>query len=172
MTNGSWGGATLSGGSNATLRTITTPDNQPVVSIGVLGGYVILVISNSDVWYYIEPNGLTVDPFNFYTAETKPDELDNVRIRGDQAWLFGKETTEVWYLNGRGDPDDPFDRAQQRAFSRGVFEGTPATLNDAVMVVGDDLVVYEVVDGPRRISTHGIEELVRRAAEELRRISP
>lgn len=172
MTNGSWGAATLTGGTNAVLRTVTIPDGQAVVSVGVIDGYVILVIANSDRWYYIEPGGLTVDPLNFYTAETKPDELDNVRVRGDQAWLFGKETTEVWYPNGRGDPDDPFDRAQQRAFSRGVFEGTPATINDAVMVVGDDLVVYEVVDAPRRVSTHGIEERIRLAAEALRSAGP
>lgn len=168
MTNGSWGAATLAGGANATLRTIAMPDNLSVVSLGVLGGYVILVVANSDRWYYIEPGALVVDALNFYTAEAKPDELINVVIRGDQAWLFGEQTTEVWYLNGAGDPNDPFDRAEQRAFSRGVFEGTPVGISDAVMVVGDDFVVYEIVDSPRRVSTHGIEERIRLAAEALR----
>ena len=99
-------------------------------------------------------------------AEVAPDDISEQTAAVAR---FGVALAEA-ALNAN--PDDPFDRAQQRAFSRGVFEGTPANLNEAVMVVGDDLVVYEVVDAPRRVSTHGIEERIRLAAEALRSVSP
>lgn len=167
MTNATWASATMTGGANATLRQIAVPDNLAVVSLGVLNSYVIVVVSNDERWYYMDPGALFIDPLSFYTAEAKPDELINVVIVGDQAWLCGEETLEVWYVSGV-DPDDPFDRVQQRAFSRGVLEGSVVRISDQVLLVGDDLVAYSLTGGPLRISTHGIEERIRAAVKTIR----
>lgn len=162
LTNGSWGGATLSGGSNAALQPIAVPDGQAVVSIGVVSQYVVVVISNSQRWYFIRPAALNINALDFYTAESKPDELISVVIVGDQAWLCGSDTVEPWYVSGDS-ADDPFSRLQQRVFARGVIEGTTLKVDDVVILVGDDGVVYSVGGGVKRISTHGIEETIRKA---------
>lgn len=167
MVDGSWSAATLTGGVNASLAQIAVPDNQAVVSIGIVSGFVIVVLANSQRWYYIEPGALVINPLSFYTAESGTDELINVVVVGDQAWLFGEATTEVWYVDAAS-PDDPFSRVQQRVFARGVVEGTPVLLNEDVLLVGDDGVVYSVGAGITRISDHSVEESIRLALKAQR----
>jgi hypothetical protein len=114
--------------------------------------------------YWIEPNidGTTlpvIDPLNYFTAETIPDELIEVKVVGDEIWLVGVDSTEVWYVTGR--TGVPFDRIKGRAFSRGVVEGTFVAIGQRKFVVGNDGVVYKLGGGLQRISTHVIEEAIR-----------
>lgn len=163
LTSGSWGAGTLTGAVSSALQILPLPAGVNVVSLGVVAGFVLLVASNSQRFYYLEPNQLVVQPLNFYTAESGPDELINTVVVGDQAWMFGEATTEVWYPDAAS-VDDPFSQVQQRVFQRGIFEGTAVLLDDEVMVVGDDNVVYRVGASPVRVSDHGMEERIRLAA--------
>lgn len=163
LANGAWSGTgTMAGGVADGLSGIPTPDDVGIVSLAVCKGFVLCVAAQSQRVYLIRPGEFLFRPVpDFFEAESVPDEIISAMTVGDQVWLFGTESTEVVYPTG--DDDAPFAPIQGRAFSRGVLEGTPILLDDTVMVVGDDDVVYQVRGGPERVSNHGIEDLIRQA---------
>jgi hypothetical protein len=164
--NLAWDAATLEGGGTHQLLGVPTPDDVGVVSLATSKSFVIAVVANSQRFYWIEPGFTTIDPINFASAESIPDEIISVLAVGDQLWFFGQGSTEPWYVT-----TNPLDRllpSQGRAFSRGVVEGTPVVVKDSVVLVGNDGIVYSVSGGPQRISTNGIEERIRIARKEER----
>lgn len=163
MTAASFGATTLLGGAANALNGIITPDDRAIVSLGVIAGFVLCVAAESQRVYFIRPGETTIDPLDFFSAERIPDQIISVRIVGDQIWLNGVSSTEVWYVSGVG--DIPFDRVQGRAYSRGSLPGTAVKVNESVIMVGDDGIVYEIAGGLKRISTHGIENQIRLARE-------
>lgn len=161
----SWGGLTLSGGGTHALSGVEVPDGQGVVSLAEMASHVILVIANSQRFYWITPGSTTVDPLNFAEAESEPDEIVNAISVADQVWFLGLSSTEAWYATGQLDP--AFAPNPGRAFARGVLDGTAVQVKDTVILVGQDGIVWQVGANAQRISTHGIEERIRlaRAAE-------
>ena len=164
LSSGAWGAATLLGGVDGSLQTITMPDSQGVVSIAVLKQQVLAVASQSQKFYWVLPNEFTVDSLNFASADQRPDQLISVRVVGDYALMFGTQSTEVWYANPTpADTAENFLRQDGQAFSRGIFEGSDVVVDDSLIVVGDDNKVYQVDGAPVRVSTHYIEEMIRLA---------
>lgn len=164
MTNASWGAATLEDGTDGALIGIPTPDDVAIVSIAVIGGYVLCVAAQSQRVYYIEPNitgteAPVIDPLNFFEAESIPDQIIEAKVIGDEIYFLGVESTEVWYLSGASGV--PFDRIKGRAFSRGIVEGTVVSIGSRIFAVGNDGVVYNISGGVQRVSTHAIEEVIR-----------
>lgn len=165
-----WGAATLSGGGTAGLTQVLTPDDVPIISVGHIASFIICVVGSGNdsqkngLFYWIEPFQTTIDPLNFATAERAPDPLWSVNVVGDQFWLPGSSSNEVWYPTG--DEAIPFLRVQARVFDRGVWPGTPVQVKDTLILVDRDGVVYAMAGGagaPVRISNHGIEERIRTA---------
>lgn len=160
-----WGAGTLTDGGIESFHTVATPDDVGVVSVGYIAGYIIVVISQgygeNGRFYWIEPGETTIDPLNFATAERSPDGLWSVRVVGDQFWLFGTDTTEVWYPTG--DPNAPFQRIQGRLFDRGIWGGTDVQIKEAVVLVDATGEVVVVTDSPVPVSPPGITERIRRA---------
>lgn len=147
-----------------TISQVATPDDVGVVSVGYIAGYVVVVIAQgygvNGRFYWIDPGEITIDPLNFATAERAPDPLISCRVVGDQVWLLGTNSTEIWYPTG--DFTAPFSRVQGRVFDRGVWEGTDVQIKDSVLVVDSDGVVYQISGGgPQRVSDHSIEEQIR-----------
>lgn len=140
------------------LANIVTPDDVVISSLDVLNSYVFCTVQDSDRFYWIEPGEVTIDPLNFATAESQPDTILQCRAIGDQIWMFGRNSTEPWYLTG--DPAAPVAPAQGRPFSRGIWGGTAVQINDEVIVVGSDGRVYSVTGGAEPISYPGIEERI------------
>lgn len=163
--NTAWGAATLAGGGSASLTPVVTPDDVGMISVGYIASFVICVVTPgfdmNGRFYWIEPFETTIDPLNFATAERAPDPCWSVNVVGGQFWLPGSNTNEVWYPTGN--ELAPFLSLQSRVFDRGVWEGTDVKVKDTVILVDRDGVVYAIGDSPRRISTHGIEERIRRA---------
>jgi hypothetical protein len=165
--NISWTAGTLQGGGTPSFTQVLMPDDYGAISLGVIANFVIIIPTQEPAdgingrFYYIEPGESIVRPDNFFTAEKSPDRITQVRVIGDQFWLFGDTSTEVWYATG--DENFVFARVQGQAFDRGTWEGSATKVKDAVMVVDTEGVVYEVTNGPRRVSTHAVEERVRRA---------
>jgi hypothetical protein len=160
-----WDDTTLEGGGTPRMSPVAVPDDAPAVSVGYIAGYIIVVIgqsANNGRFYWIKPGETTIDPLDFATAERAPDPLISVRVVGDQFWLLGTNSTEVWYPTGQADA--PFLRVQGRLFDSGVWEGTDAQIRDSVMVVDSDGIVYQIVGGgPQRVSNNSIEERIRLA---------
>lgn len=174
--NIAWGGATLSGGGSASLTQVVTPDDVGIISVGYIASFVICVVAEGSTvdgapingrFYWIEPFTTTIDPLNFATAEKAPDPLWSVNVVGDQFWLPGSSSTEVWYPTG--DELVPFLRIQARVFDRGVWEGTAIQVKDTLVIVDNTGVVYAIAGGagaPVRVSNHGVEERIRQAMQE------
>lgn len=145
----------------AALTQILMPDDVAVKTIDYIAGYILIGVADSDLMYWLEPGEVVVDPLNFVTAERLPDQIENIRTVGDQAWVLGQKSTEVWYPSG--DPLAPWQRAQGRLFDRGVWGGTAVRINDSVIVVGSDGFVIDVGASPEPISPFGVTESVRKA---------
>lgn len=148
-------------GSSA-LASIATPDGIPMISLDVFNGYVLCVQNNSDRFYWIQPGEIVIDPLDFATAEKLPDRVFQVRTVGDEFWLLGEETIEVWRATGDGDA--PFQRIDARRYDFGIFGGTAVRMNDtSVCVVSDDGTVYNIAGVPTPISTTSVAERTRNA---------
>lgn len=161
-----FGGATLNDGGDAAIWRVETPDNLGINSVAFIAGYVICVVSQGQGtngrFYWIRPGESTINALDYATAERSPDPVISVRAVGDQFWLIGTNSTEVWYPTGQFDL--PFLRTQGRVFDRGVWEGTDVQIKDSVILVDQDGVVLEIAGGgPRRISNNSIEERIRYA---------
>lgn len=156
----SFGSATMTGGGVHALSGVATPDGAGISSLAALASHVIAVVANSQKFYWITPGEKVIDPLNFASAESEPDQIISAITVGDQVWLLGQTATEAWYATGELSP--AFAPVAGRAYARGVVPGTTVKLNDSVILVGNDKVVYRISSGLERISNHGIEERIRR----------
>lgn len=163
--NIAWGAATLAGGGSPSFTQVVTPDDIGMISVGYVGSYVICVPAQGQNingrFYWIEPGETTIDPLNFATAERAPDPIYGVVVFGDQFWLPGQSTTEVWYVTG--DPAAPMARLQGVSFDRGTWQGTALQVKDSMIIVDSDGGVFQFKGGSTRISTPDIEERIRKA---------
>ena len=149
----------LDGGNLHGLNGVEVPDGLPPVQVGTLKSYILVAIDNSDRFYWIEPGEVTIDPLDFATAEAHPDQTISLQIMQDTAWFIGQKTTEIWYPTG--DADDPFKPVAGRVYDRGALEGTVVNIKGTLYLVDQDYIVYAIGGQPKRISNHGIEQLIR-----------
>lgn len=155
----SWAAATLTGGGTHALSGVAVPDGLPPISVTTLKAYIVVAIGRSDRFYWIQPGALVIDPLDFATAESQPDDVLVVTTVGDTAWFVGESSTEVWYATGN--IATPFAPANGRVFDRGAIEGTIVNVKGTVFLVGNDFTVYAISGGPQRVSNHGVEEVIR-----------
>lgn len=143
------------------LASIATPDGIPMISLDVFNGYVLCVQNNSDRFYWIQPGAIVIDPLDFATAERTPDHILQVRAVGDEFWLLGETTIEVWRATGDGDA--PFARIEGRRWDFGIYGGTAVRTKDSVIVVANDGTVQDISGTPREISNNSVAERMRNA---------
>jgi hypothetical protein len=174
----SWGAATLTGGGVHVLHGVEVPGGAAPRAVVSIAGFVVVVIGDSQRFYWLRPGEIEIDPLDFASAEFAPDNLTDAIAVADQLWLAGGSSIEVWYVTGV--LDSPFQPVAGRAFANGVVESTLARVRDTVLFVGKDMRVYSMggnhlyyTQGGQMqpISTHAIEErirtqLAREAAEE------
>ena len=158
--NLSWGSVTLTGGGSHALSGVSMPDGLPPLAVGTLKSFIVIAVAKSDRFYFLTPGQLVIDPLNFATAESQPDDVVDLVIVGDSAWFIGQGSTEVWYATGSASA--PFSPANGRVFDQGAIEGTVVNVKGTPFLVGSDFVVYAVSGGPRRVSSHGVEEMIRK----------
>ncbi len=171
MVNGSWAAVVLAGGGGSTFSTVTMPNSVGAVWVDTIASFVMVVVAQgfdmNGRFYWIDPGEAIVDNLNFATAERAPDPLYSVMTLGDQFWLFGSSTTEIWYPTGDGQA--PFQRIQGRLFDRGIWGGTAVKIGDELIVTDRDGVVYRIGEGVQRVSNYGVEQRIREGmALELR----
>lgn len=168
--NIAWGGATLTGGVDTGLTPVAVPDDDGIISVATINGFVICVVAQgfekNGRFYFIRPETVIIDPLDFATAERSPDGLHAVMVVGDLIWFLGNATAEIWYPSGDGDA--PFFRQQGRLFDKGTWEGTVIQIKDDIMAVGTDGVVYRIGASPQVVSTPGISQRIREAIDAQR----
>ena len=162
-----WSAATLMGGGSPYLFQVNTPDDVNVISVGYVSSYVVVVPAQGQGingrFYWIKPGETTIDPLDFATAERSPDPITSVVVAGDQFWLPGTNTTEVWFFTGN--PSSPVSRMQGVVYDRGCWEGTALQVKDSMILVDPEGAVYQVSGGVTRISRPDIEERIRKAIQ-------
>lgn len=143
------------------FQQITDPDFAGAVTVGYLDGYFVFNQPNSEtVWVTSLLDGTAIDPLDFASAEGSSDLLLAVVVDHREAWMFGANTTEVWYDSGGTFPLSPV----QGAFSEVGLAATysVAKLDNGLFWLGADArgqgVVYRT-NGytATRISTHAVE---------------
>lgn len=111
-----------------------------------------------DRWYFSDlSDGSSWQSLSFATAESKPDPLRGHVNSHDNILFLGTKSLEFW--TATGDPDLPFQRAAGSSQERGCLaEASIVQLDNTIFFLGDDRVVYKVLDfRPVRASDHGIE---------------
>lgn len=145
------------------VSTVSLPGDFSAYAVDVLNGY-FLVASDGGQFHWTTPD--TTEFAGYANAESAPDELFSLKVIGDELWLFGRLTTEVWQPTG--DLDLPFQRINGRVFSVGVTaRDTVQKLNvdgvDTVCWLGTDRRVYRTAPNPVKISDASLDERLERA---------
>lgn len=162
-----WTAGTLTGGGAPSVTQVETPDDVGIISLGYIASYVVCVPAQGQGingrFFWIDPGETVIDPLDFATAERAPDPIYSVVVFGDQFWLPGASTTEVWYFTGND--DSPVLRLQGVTFDRGTWEGTALQVKESMIIVDNDGGVFQIAGGLKRISRPDIEERVREAIQ-------
>lgn len=168
-----WTAGTLTGGGSPSVTTVETPDDVGVISLGYIASYVVVIPAQGQGvngrFYWINPGETTIDPLDFATAERAPDPIYQVVVFGDQFWLPGSNTTEVWYFTGN--IDAPVLRLQGVAFNRGTWAGTAIQVKESMIIVDNDGGVFQIAGGIDRISNPSIEERIREAIAHFAKVT-
>ena len=139
---------------------ITFPDTASVVAVEYIGSLFVALRADTHKFYWSDNlDGRTWGALNFASAEREPDELLDLKALGDNLWLFGQSTVEVWQHTG--DADLPFTRLEQVTFDKGIMAtGCVVKADNSLVFIGDNGSVYRVADTPTRISDHWLEERI------------
>ena len=148
--------------STDTFGQITDPDFPGAVTVGYLDGYFVFNEPDSQkLWVTQLFDGFQIDPLEFASAEGSPDGVVGILVDHRECWVFGTDSTEVWYNSGGLDfPLSPI----QGAFNE-IGCAAPhsiAKMDNTVFWLGSDArgqgVIYRAAGyNAQRISTHAIE---------------
>lgn len=146
------------------LATVTVPDDAPVSSVAYLNNYFLILVDGQRV-YFSAVAGVTFDALDYFSADSSPSDLKNIAVIGDELWMFGRSTTEVFAPTGNADL--PFQRIPGRVFPAGCYEyGRDAVVKTdyGIVWVGKDNIVYRTGSSPIPISDPTVEQKLAAAA--------
>lgn len=144
---------------------ITDEDLPSVGSITFLDSFLFYNQVNSNLFGSSGANDITTyDPLDTANAESSSDYI--VRVFGDlgELWLFGQETTEIWYNTGDTSGQFPYQKTQGGSvIKRGTAaKNSVVQESNTVLFLGNDLVFYQTQGyTPIPISTVAISEAIR-----------
>lgn len=153
-------GSTPKSYNGTNFQDIVFPDTASVIAVEYIGSLFVYVRANTHKVYWSDPlDGRTINALDFFSAEREPDLLLDVKALGDNLWLFGQSTVEVWQHTG--DSDLPFTRLEQVTFDKGIMDtGCVIKADNSLVFIGDNGSVYRTSDVPERISDHWLEERI------------
>ena len=137
-------------------------DFPGATTVAFLDQYFVFNEPNSQrVWVTALGDGTSIDALDFASAEGSPDGLVALIVDHREVWLFGTNSTEVWYNEGTS--DFPLRRIQGAFNELGCAAPYSVTkVDNRVVWLGADArgqgIVY-AAEGyiGRRISTHAVE---------------
>lgn len=124
-------------------------------------GYFINTVPGTNRFQISGINDATYDALDVASKEGRPDNLVMILSVNRLVWLFGQQTTEVWWDSGAA--AFPFERNESAFIETGVVAaGTVVRVNGSVAWVGSDERGRGTVWAaqgfqPVRISTHAVE---------------
>ena len=158
-------GTTLYSYNGTNLAAVTFPDSANVRAVTFISGHFVAARDGTHKFYWsAQLDGRSWDALDFASAESEPDTLlDAVAMRGN-LYLMGQATIEPWFYTGT--LALPFSLIQQRLFPKGTYgTGCALEMDNALLWVASDGIVYRTADVPERLSDHGIEERIYQSAE-------
>lgn len=129
----------------------------PARTVAYQDGYFIFDRKGTSQFFISNLLDITFDALDFASAEGQPDNLIAVLSDHREVFMFGSQSTEIWYNSGA---DFPFERNQGAFIEKGIAGPyCAAKENNTVYFVGSDLMVYQI-NGytPIRISTRAVEK--------------
>ena len=148
--------------STNTFTQITDPDFPGAVTVAYLDGYFVFNEPNSQkLWVTQLFDGFQIDPLEFASAEGSPDGVVGILVDHRECWVFGTDSTEVWYNSGGLDfPLSPIQGAFNEIGCAAPY--SIAKMDNTVFWLGADArgqgVIYRAAGyNAQRISTHAIE---------------
>jgi hypothetical protein len=144
------------------FQQITDPDFPGAGTVGYLDGYFIFNEPNSQkIWVTQLLDGTSVDPLDFASAEGNPDNVVAIFVDHREVWVYGTNSTEVWYNAGL--LDFPLSRIQGAFNELGCAAPySIAKMDNQIYWLGRDARGHGIVFRAagymgQRISTHAIE---------------
>lgn len=144
---------------------IVDPDFYPASHVAYLDGYFIFNKVGTQQFFISGLNDVTFDGTDISTAEGKADNLVGLICNNQHLFLFGSQSTEVFYDSGN--PDFPFDRIQGAVMDVGCSAPhSIVEISGSVYWLGGDStgtgIVYRTQGMQhQRISTPAIEAVIR-----------
>ena len=139
---------------------MSVPDARPPGSVDTLKTHVLCAHGKTGRVYWVKPGAVIIEALDFATEESQPDDVLDIMIVGDTAMFVGENSTEVWYPTGL--LDAPFAPVSGRVYDKGAIEGSVVNVNGTVFLVGTDNIVYAISGKANRVSSHGVEETIRK----------
>lgn len=140
---------------------VVTDTDCPGGHVAWQDGYFLNTVPGTNKFQISGLNDVTYDALDVASKEGRPDNLVMVLSVNRQVWLFGEQTTEVWWNSGAA--DFPFQRIDSAFIETGTVSAlTCIRVANSVAWVGNDergrgTVWYAQGFSPARISTHAIE---------------
>lgn len=138
------------------------PNFPGAVTVDYLDGFFVVNQPNTQkIWASALLDGTTWDATSFASAEGSPDNVVGIVVDHKELWVFGVNTTEVWYNAGTsGFPFAPIQGAFSEVGCAGAY--TIAKMDNSIFWVGRDDrgsgIVYKAKGySGERISTHAVE---------------
>lgn len=147
------------------LSPLGDPDLPPPIAVDFLGGYMLYLLS-SGVLFYSELNDAgNIDPLNFIEAEADPDGGKALKVIGNYAYVFGDKTIQPF--QNTGGTDNPLTPLLGGLVQRGCLAGGTVTeFDNSALWVADDGTVRRLSGSvPQKISTHYVDELIRKETD-------
>ena len=148
----------------ASFAQITDPDFLGADQVTYLDGYFIFNKPDSQQFYFSGLNDVSFDALDLASAEGAPDNLVGLISDHQNLFLFGEQSTEVFYDSG--DADNPFQRTQGAIIEVGcAATHSIGKIQSTIFWLGKDEngrgIVYRAQGfQPKRISTHAIERVI------------
>lgn len=145
----------------ATAIETADPDMEVADSCAFLDGYVVFNRKGTGQVFSTDLYSRSIDALDFANAEKEPDDAVRVLAAGDNLWIFGETSTEVWY-NAAG-MQFPFARISGATFGFGISGVLTAVEDDGAVIWLTDGGLVMMADGlrPSRISDEQVEAALR-----------
>lgn len=144
------------------LQEITDPDFAGAEIVGYIDGFFVFTQPDSQIfWSTSILDGTSVDPLDFASAEGFPDNNISMIVDHREIWLFGANSTEVWY--NAGDADFAFQRIQGAFLELGCIAPYGVCKADnQIFWIGQDARGFGMIYAAQgyqaqRISNHAVE---------------
>lgn len=136
---------------------------HPAAMVTYMDGYFIFNRTGTGQFFISKLYSTELDPIDWATAESAPDDTVGVIVASRQLWILGERSTETWYDSG--DPDFPFTRISGAVADIGCSNHqTIAKIRDNIIFAGtDDKVYFTNGYTPEPISTAAIEKQLSQA---------